>query len=46
MDDTLVLGPATVTFDYVEDNPETWLYGCHVTDHMMGGTLGRYVVET
>jgi FtsP/CotA-like multicopper oxidase with cupredoxin domain len=44
-DDTLVLGPATtVTFDFVEDNPGTWLYHCHVTDHMMGGMVGRYVV--
>jgi FtsP/CotA-like multicopper oxidase with cupredoxin domain len=45
-DDTLVLGPATtVTFDYVEDNPGSWLYHCHVTDHMMGGMVGCYVVE-
>jgi FtsP/CotA-like multicopper oxidase with cupredoxin domain len=44
-DDTLVLGPATtVTFDLVEDNPGTWLYHCHVTDHFMGGMVGRYVV--
>ncbi|MBV9688651.1 MAG: multicopper oxidase domain-containing protein [Ktedonobacteraceae bacterium] len=44
-DDALVLGPATTrTFEYVEDNPGTWLYHCHVTDHMMGGMTGLYAV--
>jgi FtsP/CotA-like multicopper oxidase with cupredoxin domain len=43
-DDALVFGPSTtLTFDYVEDNPGTWLYHCHVTDHMMGGMVGYYV---
>jgi manganese oxidase len=43
-DDSLVFGPATtLTFDYVEDNPGTWLYHCHVTEHMMGGMIGFYV---
>jgi FtsP/CotA-like multicopper oxidase with cupredoxin domain len=43
-DDSLVFGPATtLTFDYVEDNPGTWLYHCHVTDHMMGGMVGFYI---
>ncbi len=43
-DDSLILGPATtLTFDYVEDNPGTWLYHCHVTEHMMGGMVGYYV---
>jgi FtsP/CotA-like multicopper oxidase with cupredoxin domain len=46
MDDTLVLGPATTfTFEFVEDNPGTWLYHCHVTDHFQRGMVGRYVVE-
>jgi FtsP/CotA-like multicopper oxidase with cupredoxin domain len=45
-DDSLVLGPSTtVTVDYVEDNPGRWLYHCHVTDHMMGGMVGLYVVD-
>lgn len=43
-DDSLVFGPSTtLTFDYVEDNPGTWLYHCHVTEHMMGGMVGYYV---
>lgn len=45
-DDALVFGPATtLTFDYVEDAPGTWLYHCHVTDHMMGGMVGFYVAS-
>jgi FtsP/CotA-like multicopper oxidase with cupredoxin domain len=45
-DDALVLGPATtLTFDYVEDNPGSWLYHCHVTEHMMGGMVGRYITK-
>jgi FtsP/CotA-like multicopper oxidase with cupredoxin domain len=45
-DDTVMLGPATTaTFEYVEDTPGTWLYHCHVTDHMAGGMVGRYIVH-
>jgi FtsP/CotA-like multicopper oxidase with cupredoxin domain len=45
-DDSLVFGPATtLTFDYIEDNPGTWLYHCHVTDHMMGGMIGYYISQ-
>jgi FtsP/CotA-like multicopper oxidase with cupredoxin domain len=44
-EDAAVLGPATtLTLDYLEDTPGTWLYHCHVTDHMMGGMMGRYLV--
>jgi FtsP/CotA-like multicopper oxidase with cupredoxin domain len=44
--DAQVLGPSTtLTVDYVEENPGDWLYHCHVTDHMMGGMLGRYLVS-
>jgi FtsP/CotA-like multicopper oxidase with cupredoxin domain len=44
-DDSVVFGPAaTLTFDYVEDNPGDWLYHCHVAMHMMGGMIGRYTV--
>lgn len=44
--DSLILGPSTtLTFDYVEDNPGTWLYHCHITDHMMGGMVGYYIAK-
>jgi manganese oxidase len=42
--DAVSIGPSmTQTFDYVEDNPGTWLYHCHVTDHFMGGMAGYYI---
>jgi manganese oxidase len=45
--DTVHLGPSIATsFEFVEDNPGKWLYHCHVTDHMMGGMTGLYVVTT
>ncbi len=43
--DVTLLGPSTATYlDLVMDNPGKWLYHCHVTDHMMGGMTGVYVV--
>jgi len=43
--DTLVLAPGTTgTIEYTEESPGTWLYHCHVTEHMMGGMAGLYVV--
>jgi FtsP/CotA-like multicopper oxidase with cupredoxin domain len=33
------------SFDFVADNPGKWLYHCHVTDHMMGGMVGLYVIN-
>ncbi len=43
--DTMHLGPSMAnSFEFVEDNPGKWLYHCHVTDHMMGGMSGLYVV--
>jgi len=43
--DTLILGPAsTGTSEYIEDSPGTWLYHCHVVEHMMRGMAGLYVV--
>ncbi|MFD0632683.1 multicopper oxidase domain-containing protein [Catenulispora yoronensis] len=44
--DSQILGPSTaITVEYTEDNPGDWLYHCHVTDHMMGGMVGRYIAE-
>ena len=43
--DSQLLGPSTtLTVEYVEDNPGHWIYHCHVTEHMMGGMVGRYLV--
>lgn len=44
--DSQILGPSTTrTIEYTEDNPGDWIYHCHVTDHMMGGMVGRYQVS-
>jgi FtsP/CotA-like multicopper oxidase with cupredoxin domain len=44
--DSAVVGPSTtLTVDYVEEDPGRWLYHCHVTDHMMGGMVGEYIVD-
>jgi len=43
--DTLVLAPgSTGTIEYTEESPGSWLYHCHITEHMMGGMAGLYVV--
>lgn len=44
--DSQIIGPSTtLTVEYTEDNPGDWIYHCHVTDHMMGGMVGRYRVK-
>lgn len=49
-EDTIVIGPGSkLTLDFIEDNPGTWYYHCHVPIHVMGpgmgGMLGFYIVE-
>jgi hephaestin len=29
----------------VPDNPGTWLFHCHVNDHILAGMLSRYRVD-
>jgi FtsP/CotA-like multicopper oxidase with cupredoxin domain len=44
--DTQTIGPAeTVRIRWREEDPGTWLYHCHVEDHMMRGMIGIYVVS-
>jgi FtsP/CotA-like multicopper oxidase with cupredoxin domain len=44
--DTQTVGPAeSYRFRWREDAPGTWLYHCHVEDHMMRGMIGIYRVE-
>jgi FtsP/CotA-like multicopper oxidase with cupredoxin domain len=44
--DSQIIGPSmAITVEYTEDNPGDWLYHCHVTDHMKGGMVGRYLAE-
>jgi hephaestin len=43
--DVLSLAPAQmITADMVPDDPGTWLFHCHVSDHMEGGMVARYEV--
>jgi FtsP/CotA-like multicopper oxidase with cupredoxin domain len=43
--DTVTVGPAeSVRLRWREDAPGTWLYHCHVEDHMMRGMIGTYRV--
>jgi manganese oxidase len=44
--DTQTVGPAeSYRFRWREDAPGTWLYHCHVEDHMMRGMIGIYRVS-
>jgi FtsP/CotA-like multicopper oxidase with cupredoxin domain len=44
--DTVELLPATTAVvDMRPDNVGTWLFHCHVTDHMAGGMMTRYTVS-
>jgi len=43
--DNVQLGPGMyTTFEFMEDNPGTWLVHCHVPDHMEGGMIADYIV--
>lgn len=44
--DVVNLLPGThVTADMKIDNPGTWMYHCHVNDHIEAGMMGRYIIE-
>lgn len=44
--DVIELLPASMkTVDMIADAPGTWLYHCHVNDHISAGMVGRYRVE-
>jgi FtsP/CotA-like multicopper oxidase with cupredoxin domain len=44
--DTVTVGPAeSFQIRWREDAPGTWLYHCHVEDHMMRGMIGVYRVS-
>ena len=44
--DVIALSPAQMeTVDMVPDDPGTWMYHCHVDDHMEAGMMVLYKVE-
>jgi hephaestin len=44
MDVVSLLPAGMVTADMVPDNPGTWLFHCHVNDHIAAGMITRYRV--
>ena len=45
-EDTRTLGPAeSFRVRWREDAPGTWLYHCHVEEHMQKGMIGLYRVS-
>jgi len=44
--DTQTVGPAeSFRIRWIEHDPGTWLYHCHVESHMMSGMIGTYQVS-
>ncbi len=44
--DVIALSPAQmITVDMLPDDPGTWLFHCHVSEHMEAGMMTRYKVE-
>jgi FtsP/CotA-like multicopper oxidase with cupredoxin domain len=44
--DVIALSPATMeTVDMVPDDPGTWMYHCHIDEHMVAGMSALYKVE-
>jgi manganese oxidase len=39
-----LLPGSMVTMDMVADNPGTWLFHCHVSDHMEAGMMAAYTI--
>lgn len=45
-EDVIELLPASMkTVDMVAENPGTWLYHCHVTDHITAGMVSTYTIN-
>jgi manganese oxidase len=43
--DVVSLGPAQmITADMVPDRAGTWMFHCHVSDHMAAGMMAHYEV--
>src|ERR1700752_3925561 len=45
--DVIELLPGSMkTADMIADNPGTWMFHCHVEDHMEGGMMAVYTIYT
>lgn len=45
MDQFSLFAGDSMDADMVTDNPGTWLFHCHVNDHIHAGMLGLYTLE-
>lgn len=45
LDVTEVLPAATKTLDLEADNPGTWMFHCHVNDHITAGMTTKFTIE-
>jgi len=44
--DVIAISPAQMdTVDMIPDSPGTWMYHCHVDEHMLAGMMALYKVE-
>eukprot|EP00775_Hariotina_reticulata_P011260 gene11260-11409_t len=44
MDQVVVQASSMVVMDAVTDNPGTWLFHCHLTDHIHGGMMALFTI--
>jgi FtsP/CotA-like multicopper oxidase with cupredoxin domain len=45
VDQVVVLASSTYVLDAVTDNPGTWLFHCHLTDHIHGGMMALFNIQ-
>jgi manganese oxidase len=44
--DTVMLGPGTTeVVDMTSDNPGTWMFHCHVNDHVLAGMMTKFTIS-
>ncbi len=45
LDVSEILPAATKTFDLDTDNPGTWMFHCHVNDHIIAGMMTKFTIQ-
>jgi hephaestin len=45
VDQVVVVASSTYVLDAVTDNPGTWLFHCHLTDHIHGGMMALFNID-
>lgn len=44
MDQAVIQSSSLMVLDAYTDNPGTWLFHCHLTDHIQGGMMALFTV--